>query len=399
MNRPPRILICYLVRHSGHHAAARALEAELRKQNPHARIHCLDLLETTHPYWSAVVQYAYMSTIRRTPELWEALYDNFWFDLLTRRYIRPLVQRGNSAKLCHLMEHFKPDAIICTQAHPFAVLSAYAKRHQQALPLWGVITDYLPHRFWYVEPAPNVRYIVPNEPALQRLMILGVPSEQIHTHGIPIQTDGMTQRKRALPESNLPRILVMGGSRGLGARYRTLRHLDRAQADFRIDVVTGSNRKLRQQLIKNRAAFRHPIRIRGYVKDAIVLMRASSLLIGKPGGMTSAEAMATGTPMLIIRPLPGQEHGNTETLVQQGAAIHLDRDQDLPGIVDSLFSNPPLLERMIQNAHQMGRPEAAQEIAGHILASLEPEEAAPAESAATELAAAEPEPVLQEAAP
>ena len=85
MIRPPRILICYLVRNSGHHAAARAIEAQVRRLNPMAEIRCLDLLETTHPTWSAIVQYAYMSTIRRTPELWEALYDNFWFDLLTRR--------------------------------------------------------------------------------------------------------------------------------------------------------------------------------------------------------------------------------------------------------------------------------------------------------------------------
>ena len=102
---PPRILICYLVRNSGHHAAARAIEAQIKKRNPQAETRCLDLLETTHPTWSAIVQHVYMSTIRRTPELWEALYDNFWFDWLTK-WIRPLVQRGNSLKLRILMDAF-----------------------------------------------------------------------------------------------------------------------------------------------------------------------------------------------------------------------------------------------------------------------------------------------------
>ena len=375
MIRPPRILICYLVRNSGHHAAARAIEAEIRRQNPLAETRCLDLLETTHPTWSAVVQNAYMSTIRRTPELWEALYDNFWFDLLTR-YIRPLVQRGNSLKLRILMDAFQPDAIVCTQAHPFAVLSAYARRQGKPIPIWGVVTDFLPHRFWHVPPDEHIRYVVPTETAVQRLMILGTPADRIHTFGIPIQADVLAARKRTVSRENGRRVLVMGGSRGLGARFATIRHLDRAAADFTIDVVTGTNRRLRKQLLAARHKFKHPIRIRGYVKDAMALMRRASLLIGKPGGLTSAEAMASGTPMLIIRPLPGQERGNTEMLVRHGAAIHLDRDRDLPGVVASLVANPALLGMMADRARAVGKPDAARDIAAAVLANLEPEEIA-----------------------
>ena len=375
MIRPPRILICYLVRNSGHHAAARAIEAEIRRQNPLAETRCLDLLETTHPTWSAVVQNAYMSTIRRTPELWEALYDNFWFDLLTR-YIRPLVQRGNSLKLRILMDAFQPDAIVCTQAHPFAVLSAYARRQGKPIPIWGVVTDFLPHRFWHVPPDEHIRYVVPTETAVQRLMILGTPADRIHTFGIPIQADVLAARKRTVSRENGRRVLVMGGSRGLGARFATIRHLDRAAADFTIDVVTGTNRRLRKQLLAARHKFKHPIRIRGYVKDAMALMRRASLLIGKPGGLTSAEAMASGTPMLIIRPLPGQERGNTEMLVRHGAAIHLDRDRDLPGVVASLIANPALLGMMADRARAVGKPDAARDIAAAVLANLAPEEVA-----------------------
>ena len=371
---PPRILICYLVRNSGHHAAARAIEAQIKKLNPIAETRCLDLLETTHPTWSALVQYAYMTTIRRTPELWEALYDNFWFDWLTR-WIRPLIQRGNSLKLRILMDAFQPDAIVCTQAHPFAVLSAYARRQGQPIPLWGVVTDFLPHRFWHVPPDERIRYVVPAETAMQRLMILGTPADRIHLFGIPIQADVLAARKRTVSRENGRRILVMGGSRGLGARYATIRQLDRAAADFTIDVVTGTNRRLRKQLLAARHKFRHPIRIRGYVKDAMALMRRASLLIGKPGGLTSAEAMASGTPMLIVRPLPGQERGNTETLVRHGAAIHLDRDRDLPAVVASLLANVALLDMMAARARALGKPDAAREIAAAVLAHLPPEEA------------------------
>ncbi len=370
---PPRILICYLVRNSGHHAAARAIEAEIKKQNPLAETRVLDLLETTHPTWSAIVQYAYMSTIRRTPELWEALYDNFWFDWLTK-WIRPLVQRGNSLKLRILMDAFQPDAIVCTQAHPFAVLSAYARRQGKPIPLWGVVTDFLPHRFWYVPPDEHIRYVVPTETAVQRLMLLGIPAARIHTLGIPIQADVLAARRRTVSRENGRRVLVMGGSRGLGARFKTIRELDRAQADFTIDVVTGTNRRLRKQLLAARHKFRHPIRIRGYVKDAMAIMRRASLLIGKPGGLTSAEAMASGTPMLIIRPLPGQERGNTEMLVRHGAAVHLDRDRDLPAVVASLLTRTDLLDMLAERARALGKPGAARDIAAAVLDRLPAEE-------------------------
>ena len=150
--------------------------------------------------------------------------------------------------------------------------------------------------------------------------------------------------------------------------------LDRAQADFTIDVVTGTNRRLRKQLLAARHKFRHPIRIRGYVKDAMAIMRRASLLIGKPGGLTSAEAMASGTPLLIIRPLPGQERGNTEMLVRHGAAIHLDRDRDLPAVVTSLLTRTDLLDMLAERARALGKPGAARDIAAAVLDRLPAEE-------------------------
>jgi processive 1,2-diacylglycerol beta-glucosyltransferase len=78
--------------------------------------------------------------------------------------------------------------------------------------------------------------------------------------------------------------------------------------------------------------------------------------------------------MLIIRPLPGQERGNTEMLVGHGAAVHLDRDRDLPAVVASLFANTALLGMMADRAKALGKPDAARNIASAVLANLPPEE-------------------------
>lgn len=359
-----RILICYLVRNSGHHSAARAIEAALHKVDPAVETLCVDLLEYTHPRWSAIIQKTYMSTIRRTPELWEILYNNFWLEYLTRK-IRGLIQRGNSKLLRQLMHDFHPDIAVCTQAHPLAVLSAYARRQNCALPLWGVVTDYVPHRFWVVEK--GAFYVVANETAAENLMVLGIPGKDIHALGIPINPGFVPVRRPRFSREDGRRVLVMGGSRGLGARLRTIRWLDRSRQEFTIDVVTGTNRRLRAQLVKRRNKFKHPIRIRGYVQDAVALMHRASILIGKPGGLTVAEATAVGIPMILIRPLPGQEKGNTEVLVRHGAAVHLERDKDVPSVVTALLSNRELLDMMRQRASLLGKPDAAMNIARLVL--------------------------------
>jgi len=50
-------------------------------------------------------------------------------------------------------------------------------------------------------------------------------------------------------------------------------------------------------------------------------MSAANLVITKPGGITTAESLAKGLPMVILNPIPGQEARNTDFLVDARAAL------------------------------------------------------------------------------
>lgn len=339
------------------------MDMAFRMVSPEVQTHCVDLLEYTNPRLSAIVQKTYMITLRQTPELWDFLYDRPWPEGLTRR-VRRLIQSGNSKALKKLMDDFRPDIAVCTQAHPLGVLAAYAENHRPDLQLWGVVTDYVPHRFWVVSwPAS---YIVPNEAAVARLALLGVDRRRLFPLGIPIRPGVGPLPPEARPKGER-HVLVMGGSRGLGVRYQTVRSLDRSPISFSIEVVTGNNRRLRARLLRNRRTFKHPLRVRGFVKNAVELMQRADLLISKPGGITSAEAMAVGLPMVLVRPLPGQERGNTDLLVREGAAIHVREDREVGDIVTFLFQRPQVLECMRERALSLGRPNAALDAARLIL--------------------------------
>jgi len=360
------VLILYIVEHSGHHAAARYLADALQRQAPDIETRCVDLLKHTHPRWEKVVRRMYMLTVRRTPELWDALYDNFWVEFLSRR-VRCMVQQGKSESLRRLMADFAPDAVICTQAFPFAVLASFVAREHDDLPLFAVTTDFVPHRFWITQNAHQAQYIVPTEFAATRLMWLGVDRPRIHVLGIPVSVRCAAQASERPAARDRRRVLIMGGGHGMGVRYRTIRKLDRCPDAFTIDVVCGVNRRLRRRLARNRRRFKHPLRVRGYVHNAVALMSRADILMTKAGGVTLAEAASVGVPLLLVRPLPGQEKGNTAVMVHHGAAMHVANEYDVPRSVSMLLGNPDLLTMMREKALAMAHPDAADRIARLVL--------------------------------
>jgi len=364
-----RVLILYIVQNSGHYAAARYLDAALRKRDGDVETLCVDLLKHTHPGWEKIIERMYMVTIRRTPELWDALYDSAWVEHLTRR-LRQLVQQGKSESLRRLLAEFRPDAVVCTQAYPFAVIASYAAREDPDLPIFAVATDFVPHRFWVTSNACTARYVVPTESAAARLRWMGIDKQRIRVLGIPVSRDGTGAHSAPADTPMERRVLVMGGSRGLGVRYRTVRRIDLSAADFTIDAVCGSNRSLRRQLVRNRHRFKHPIRVRGYVRNAVALMSRATMMVTKAGGLTLAEAACMGLPLLLVRPLPGQERKNTEVMVHHGAALHVRNEYDVSRSVTDLLDNPGLLRMLHDKALAFARPDAAERIAGDVLDSI-----------------------------
>ena len=165
----------------------------------------------------------------------------------------------------------------------------------------------------------------------------------------------------------IPRLLITGGGRGLGPGAGALRALDRSRSAFRITMMTGMNHAMQRRLADQQKTFNHALRIVPYTHNMASFMRRSSLLIGKPGGLTCAESMALGLPMLIVRPLPGQERGNADELVRHGAAIRLRKDRELPAISDLLLGHPELLRLMSAQALSIGRPHAAMDIAREVM--------------------------------
>src|SRR5688572_26197605 len=139
------------------------------------------------------------------------------------------------------------------------------------------------------------------------------------------------------------------------------------QHDTQTIVICGKSEELNDQ-IRGIVGSRNPrFHIMGYTDRMHELMQISDLFIGKPGGLTTSEALACGLPMCIVSPIPGQEERNSDHLLEIGAAIKSNELTTLSWKIDGLLGEPDRLAAMRRNASAIGRPHAAETVVKTLL--------------------------------
>jgi len=77
--------------------------------------------------------------------------------------------------------------------------------------------------------------------------------------------------------------------------------------------------------------------------------------------------LAKNIPMIIIKPIPGQEANNTAFLTGKNAAIEVDELEKINLNVEELLSHPEKLKSLAEAAAAISKPQAAMDIANLIL--------------------------------
>ena len=110
----------------------------------------------------------------------------------------------------------------------------------------------------------------------------------------------------------------------------------------------------------------YPVRALRFVDNVYDYMHAADVLVTKPGGLTAAEALVAGLPMVLCKPLPGQEERNARILCEAGAAVRSRAVADLAASVDAVLAPGGRRARMLVSARRIARPNAAAEAASLI---------------------------------
>lgn len=368
--RAKRFILMYISEISGHHSATIAIEKALKALRPDTHVMNINAFNYTNPISEKIVNRIYMGVIRRTPGVWKYLYDNPKVVKRVERFKKNL-HKFNSPKMKRLFEHFKPDAVICTQAFPCGMVADYKAFEGSSLPLVAVLTDYIPHSFWVYDKVNH--YIVPSKEVKDNLVNKGVPQDKVLELGIPFDhkfnrpLEKNTVLQRIGLRTGMATLLVMGGGQGLGPIKSILKSLERIKNPLQVIVACGSNKKLHTALKKRLKNYKKPMALFGFCENINELMDASDLIITKPGGITTAEALTKRIPMVIIKPIPGQEASNAEYLTRSGTAVEIDELKDIVPVISRMLEEPHTLKGMREAAGLIAKPNASFDIAKLLL--------------------------------
>ncbi|MCL6590621.1 MAG: glycosyltransferase [Firmicutes bacterium] len=367
-----RLLVLSVHIGAGHFKAGEALCKAYTKEFGGEAYH-MDFLRYSSPTLGRWVEEAYYLITKHTPSVYKFIYN------MAERPNTPLIKTEVylwPKKYRRLVEEYQPDAVICTHFLPAAVASHMYS--ELPIPNGVVLTDFTSHPMWVNQN--NGLFFVAHDGMRNELRQLGVEDSRICVSGIPISPyfldryDSRLLREKLQLSQDLPVILAMSGGNAIGPLVEVLEELSPLKEKVQVVAIAGRNRQSFRELRLTMKLLGLQGRVMGFVDNIHEWMAASDLLISKAGGLTVAEALASGLPMLVIRPTPGQEDGNTEFLTGAGAAIHLKHVSELKGTVTDLLQNPLKLEAMRSRAKSLGRPEATVIILTEMIKMIEARE-------------------------
>jgi len=156
----------------------------------------------------------------------------------------------------------------------------------------------------------------------------------------------------------LPAVLLLSGGFGVGPIEHIVADLVRVRKKFQLLAITGHNRKMLQRLQALAPALPFPLLPVGYTDRMDQYMAACDLVISKPGGLTTAEAMSQGLPMIVINPIPGQEDMNSDMLLEGGAGVKAMHPVDVSYKLEMVLGTPGRLQQMKRAAKKLAQPRA-----------------------------------------
>jgi len=361
-----RILVLAASVGAGHLRAAQAVELALRRLDPDAAIENYDVLKFTNATFRRLYGQAYLDMVNKAPHVL-----GYFYDMLDREpsprhksdRIRRFVEKLNLGRFLRFVRQEPWDIIVNTHFLPAEVIAALRRRGTIHCPQFTVTTDFETHRLWVNQPCEH--YFTATEEGAANLQCWGVPAGDISVTGIPVHPDFSQPKDRAecLARHGLlgdrPVVLQLAGGFGVGPVESLYRGVLAVEPPLEVVVVAGRNEQLKARLEQVEVPQRHRAKVLGFTTQMDELMAAADLVVSKPGGLTTSEALARGAAMAVVNPIPGQESRNSDYLLENGAAIKINNVATLPLKLTQLLRDPARLAALKDNSRRLGKPDAA----------------------------------------
>jgi len=371
MDEKKRVLILTADAGFGHRSAANAIAAALRETHGgECAVTILNVLNDPRaPRGLRASQTDYDRVARDLPELYKIGYR-----ATDAAAAKAMMEAGVQVSLYRamrgLVDERKPDIIVSTYPLYQAPLGAVFSLTKRFIPLVTVVTDLVSvHHMWFNSYSDLT--IVPTAAARRLALSAKLPGKRVEVIGIPVHP-AIAKERRSKPalraelgwDPKLTTVLIVGSRRS--RLYAETAHvLNHSGLPIQLILATGGDKE--QFAALRKTEWHRPTRVYNFVENMQTLMSAADFIITKAGGLTVAEALACGLPLMLTDVIPGQETGNAEYVVKGGAGEIVSEPLEvLEKTSHWLLDKGALLAKRSANARKLGRPRAAYDIVDRI---------------------------------
>jgi 1,2-diacylglycerol 3-beta-galactosyltransferase len=367
-SNPKRVLILTADAGFGHRSAANAVAAALREVYAEScAVEIANPLDDKRvPAFMRDSQADYDKLVRAMPDLYR-----FGYETSDKASISTVIEGALVMMLFNvlsdLVRKHRPDVVVTTYPLYQSPLAAVYGLYRSRVPLLTVVTDLATvHRVWFQRTCDLC--IVPTEAVRALALEYRIPARKVKVVGIPVHPN-FTRRDQDKPtlraplgwRSDLTTLLVVGSKR-VRNLHDVLRVLNHARLPLQLAIVTGGDEALYADL--SNVTWHTDVHLYRYVEDMPLLMHAADCVVSKAGGLIISETLACGLPMILVDVIPGQETGNAEYVVDNGAGEWAkDPIATLEILYHWLEQEGRVLAEKAHNAQYLGRPQAAYDIA------------------------------------
>lgn len=371
-----KILIFYGSYGGGHLSAAKSIRDYIEKNYSDSQVDLVDCVEYVNKLFNKLTTKAYKDFSKNARWIWKHLYYDSESGSLSR--ICNTINRLMAIKLNRLIQEFQPDLIIST--HPFSsqMCAILKEKGKLNCKVATILTDYASHNQWLVKSEFIDYYFVAQQGMVDDLVSRGVNKDKIHVTGIPLSSRFLQSynKQKILEDYGLTSdkntiLFFAGGEFGFGKdkTFNRLKAIIDNLPNLQVVAVAGRNEKMKErfdELVKTTRTESN-VKILSFTNQVPELMSVSDLVITKPGGLTTTESLASGLPLIIIDPLPGQEEENAEFIENSGAGIWVKDSDNIESILLDIFNSPTKLEDMKSKARLIAKKNSTQNIVETLL--------------------------------
>lgn len=375
-----KILIFYAAYGGGHLSAARSIKEYLEEYNKNdVEVELVNCVEYVNKVVNKITTDAYAQMAKTAPWAWGRVYYRSQKGPLAK--ISDTSNKMMAIKLKKLLDEKKPDIVIST--HPFGsqMCSYLRKKKKFDGKIATIMTDYAPHDQWLVG-ADNVDYFFVSHNGMKEALVnKGIVKDKVFVTGIPLSNKFLKHynKEEILEQFGLLKdkktvLFFGGGEYGLGKTYtaKIFKSLVSRNDLIQIVAISGRNLKMKENFeeIAKELDKEESVKILEYTDKIPELMSISDLVVTKPGGLTTTESLASGLPIVIINPIPGQEEENAEFLENKGVAIWIRKKDNIEEKLNELLSDKSKMENLKIRARISAKRNSTADICKTILKDI-----------------------------